>query len=311
MPPRTRNRQQTSSSRRRDEDYVDLDDSAVERLLEEEKSSDEDIRVKSASKDEEEDEEMKERKKRIEEDSLYQNDDDIFKKEIETILARRETDGLYLVKFKELSHLHADWVPESAFQDSQQNRLKLNRFIQKQQKKEAEQIVDDSKGEKDEGDKGEEESGEEELFDRNFSKVDKVLSCTNLFTVIHPRQAKGVLDTWRERCIPILQILSNHRLSKVNIGVPFLFSRSEDKNSIDFATINNRLFTVNQSRLYEVPFDFWKDLGSVLAEGLHRHKPRTKQRIMCERLRQVALMLYKTWHAHVQDCLKRKEKDDR
>jgi hypothetical protein len=41
-------------------------------------------------------------------------------------------------------------------------------------------------------------------FDKTFLEVDKILSCTNLFPVIHPHTSKKILDTWRERCIDIL-----------------------------------------------------------------------------------------------------------
>lgn len=41
-------------------------------------------------------------------------------------------------------------------------------------------------------------------FDKNYLEVDKILANTNVFPVIHPRQAKNVVDTWRERCIDIL-----------------------------------------------------------------------------------------------------------
>lgn len=42
------------------------------------------------------------------------------------------------------------------------------------------------------------------LFDPNYLEADKVLCNTNIFPIIHPRQAKNVVDTWRERCIDIL-----------------------------------------------------------------------------------------------------------
>ena len=45
---------------------------------------------------------------------------------------------------------------------------------------------------------------EDKYFDRSFLQVCKIISCTNLFPVIHPRQAKNVAGTWREKCVNIL-----------------------------------------------------------------------------------------------------------
>ncbi len=38
---------------------------------------------------------------------------------------------------------------------------------------------------------------EDKYFDRSYLEPCKILSCTNLFPVIHPRQAKNVNNTWR------------------------------------------------------------------------------------------------------------------
>ena len=39
---------------------------------------------------------------------------------------------------------------------------------------------------------------EDEYFDRSYLEVDKIICSTNLFPVIHPRQAKNIAGTWRE-----------------------------------------------------------------------------------------------------------------
>jgi len=43
-----------------------------------------------------------------------------------------------------------------------------------------------------------------EFYDPHYKMIDKVITTTNLFPIIHPRQAKNVAGTWRERCILIL-----------------------------------------------------------------------------------------------------------
>ena len=85
------------------------------------------------------------------------------------------------------------------------------------------------------------------FFDKNFLEVDKILSCTNLFPVIHPHTSKKISDTWRERCIDILQYISNYRYEGHCMSVPFLFLRHDENQCMDLTTINNRLFTVSST----------------------------------------------------------------
>lgn len=69
--------------------------------------------------------------------------------------------------------------------------------------------------------------------------------CTNLFPQIHPRQAKTIVDTWRERCILVLQIICNFKSEGHPHATPFLLLRTDDSpNVMDLTTINNRLYTV-------------------------------------------------------------------
>ncbi len=82
-------------------------------------------------------------------------------------------------------------------------------------------------------------------FDKTFMEVDKILSCTNLFPVIHPHTSKKIVDTWRERCIDILQYLVNFRHDLHCFGIPFLFLRGDENQVMDYTTINNRLYTVS------------------------------------------------------------------
>ena len=84
----------------------------------------------------------------------------------------------------------------------------------------------------------------DKYFDRSYVNVCKILSCTNLFPVIHPRQAKNVINTWREKCVVILQLICNFTQDDHTYGTEFLFLRSDEKSLMDFTTINNRLHTI-------------------------------------------------------------------
>ena len=84
-----------------------------------------------------------------------------------------------------------------------------------------------------------------EFFDQHYIVPDKILTSTNLFPIIHPRQAKNVIGTWRERCILVLQNIVCYRGSDGHYySTPFIFLRTDDRAVMDFTTINNRLYTI-------------------------------------------------------------------
>ena len=121
------------------------------------------------------------------------------KKEKSKWHAERPTEMQYIVKFKNQSYRKTRWINESDFFElySFQCQQKLNRWKIKVKKDKANGVYvppcDD----------------EDKFFDRSFLQVCKVISCTNLFPVIHPRQAKNVSGTWREKCVNILQLICN------------------------------------------------------------------------------------------------------
>jgi hypothetical protein len=46
-------------------------------------------------------------------------------------------------------------------------------------------------------------------FDENIIKVDRILNCTELFAVVHPRQAVLLKGKWQELCVKVVQHLVN------------------------------------------------------------------------------------------------------
>ena len=145
---------------------------------------------------------------------------------------------------------------------------------------------------------------EDKYFDRSYNKVCKIINCTNLFPVIHPRQAKNVVNTWREKCVTILQLICNFVQDDHTYGTPFLFLRTDEKSLMDFTTINNRLHTIppaNQqtsnvkNACYTGPMDFWKDLSLTFNENMRFNHPGTRKRIYLDTLRSMAYHLYRAW----------------
>ena len=71
----------------------------------------------------------------------------MFYPDIDTILFRREKEGdgerkmEYLVKYKEYSYLHVEWLEEQDIVSTKSGKNKLNRFIKTFEKKLLEQVV--------------------------------------------------------------------------------------------------------------------------------------------------------------------------
>ena len=59
-------------------------------------------------------------------------------------------------------------------------------------------------------------------FDRNTLKVDRVVSCSEMFDIIHPKKAGKIMSKWSDSIVKIVQILINFRYENVSIWVQFL-----------------------------------------------------------------------------------------
>jgi hypothetical protein len=60
-----------------------------------------------------------------------------------------------------------------------------------------------------------------QYFEKNYLIVERVISTTVVFPVIHPRQAKQVKGKWQEDCLHIINVLVNYRKNNVSIGLAF------------------------------------------------------------------------------------------
>jgi len=53
-------------------------------------------------------------------------------------------------------------------------------------------------------------------FDRNTLKVDRVVSCSEMFDIIHPKKAGKIMSKWSDSIVKIVQILINFRYQNVS-----------------------------------------------------------------------------------------------
>lgn len=52
-------------------------------------------------------------------------------------------------------------------------------------------------------------------FDRNTLKVDRVVSCSEMFDIIHPKKAGKIMSKWSDSIVKVVQILINFRCREV------------------------------------------------------------------------------------------------
>jgi chromodomain-helicase-DNA-binding protein 7 len=184
-----------------------------------------------------------------------------------------------------MSYLHLEWLDEQqVYQEGKNGKVKLNRF----HKDRLNSISID----------------ENKYFDPSFSEIDRVLCTTEIFPVIHPRQACLISEKWQGKCAIVLSKLINFRKNNYSYGIPFLYPidssmqggeyyLSQVRYPIDFSTIHNRLY----NSYYSFPMEFWKDLGFVFKNcQLCVPNRLAPIRFVCDTLRQIAIHLYKQWH---------------
>jgi len=198
---------------------------------------------------------------------------------IESILGRKE--GLYLVKYKDRSYLHLQWLPrETILGHGRSGKIRLGRF------------------EREVGHRQEEE--EDRYFDPAFLEVDRVLCATEMFPIIHPRQAALVLNQWQGKCSAVLTRLANYRRQDTCYGVYFLQTPDHDPDYpsivsyiVDLTVIHNRIY----NGFYTAPREFWLDLGFLFKNCQAYYTNRlSDMRVIGDTLRQIAIHLYKQWH---------------
>lgn len=59
------------------------------------------------------------------------------------------------------------------------------------------------------------------FFDKNYVAIERILSTTLLFPVIHPTKTKYIRGKWQEDCLKVVNVLANFRKNNVPIGLAF------------------------------------------------------------------------------------------
>ncbi|KAL4510059.1 hypothetical protein ABPG72_010252 [Tetrahymena utriculariae] len=221
----------------------------------------------------------------------------IFYPEIDQILWKRlkkgsESEYEYLIKYKEYSYLHCEWLEEKdVIGDSKSGKNKLNRFNKNFEKK----LRD--------GDFDEDAEENERYFDPTYIEVDRILQCVELFPIIHPKKANEVKGKWSELLVVILQKLLNFTKDDVHYGIYFMEPVNPERdncqnykkiitNPMDLGTISNRLYL----DYYKSFQHFFQDFGLIFKNCRKYNKdPESDIRILCDTLREAGIILYDEW----------------
>ena len=243
-------------------------------------------------------------------DDVAEEESGVFNPAIDSILWKRastkeDKKGFeYFVKFHDYSYVHCEWIAEEDILSmGKAGKNKLNRFNRMFDKKIAESEVDVN-------------DKDAAIFDPSYIEVDKILYCSEIFPVIHPKKANEVKGKWSEHLIQVVSKLLNYTKDDVHYGVYFMEPVDPDRDScsnyrkvipypMDLGTINNRLYL----DYYKSYNQFWYDLGFVFKNARRYNKDITCDiRILVDTLREYAKILYQRWHAiTIEKCEKMKQ----
>lgn len=245
----------------------------------------------------------------LKEQGAYDDDEDgeefgVFNPAIDIILWRRliknslPQEYEYLVKLKEYSYLHCEWIKATELSElGKASRNKLNRFNKTFDQRIYERVLlvnQEIEAERDDID----------YFDPSYVKVDRILKTAEIFPVIHSKKANEIKGKWSELTSRVLSKLLNYSKDNVPYGTFFMEPVNPDiencpdykkiiTHPMDLGTLSNRIYL----DYYKNFNDIWKDLGYVFKNcRLYNSNESSDIRVLCDTLREYAKLLYRQWH---------------
>lgn len=185
-----------------------------------------------------------------EEDDIFEDNVELAEKEksrIEAILAHRlkeegSEDVEYLVKLRDLSYLHVEWVEKGEIEDDVNGAARLKKFMNESEEPQLET-----------------RRNREEYFDQTYVEVERIVDAT-------PALRSRLLKTWQNQASKMLSKLINARKKGVKVAAFFLEAVDEEKDNapgyFDVVTQPMDLGTV-RLKLQESKY---KDFGAFAAD---------------------------------------------
>lgn len=137
----------------------------------------------------------------------------------------------------------------------------------------------------------------ERYFDPTFIEVDRVLQCSELFSVIHSKKANEIKGKWSENLVTVVQKLLNFTKDDVHYGIHFMEPVNPERdgcpnykkvitNMMDLGTIINRVYL----DYYKSFRGFFSDFGLIFKNCRKFNKDAGSDiRILCDTLREVSI----------------------
>lgn len=204
----------------------------------------------------------------------------------------------YLVKLKEYSYLHCQWMGGDELAElGKATKNKLNRFNKVFDQKilervgSADQEIDPFKEDND-------------YFDPSYVKVDKILKTAEIFPVVHSKKANEIKGKWSELVSRVVSKLLNYSKDGVPYGIYFMEPVNPEADNcpdykkvvlhaMDLGTLSNRIYLDYYKSFGEV----WRDLGHVFKNcRLYNANAESDIRVLGDTLREYAKLLYRQWH---------------
>ncbi|CAD8205649.1 unnamed protein product [Paramecium pentaurelia] len=241
-------------------------------------------------------EESSEEEVEPQQESSQEQEESVFDPDIDQILWRREKeDGEieFYVKYKSYSYLWCEWKSEQQIISKDKNgKQKINRFTRQFEKKIKEYDPD--------------ELLEMNYFDPSYLEIDRLISSTELFPIIHPKKANEIKGKWNEYLSIIISKLLNYSEGRVKFGVYFMQPVNPETDGcpdyrkiitqpMDLGTIYNRLYL----EYYRNSQQFWYELGLVFKNcRKYNSNPEGEIRKLGDALGECALILYYQWYEY-------------
>lgn len=138
-------------------------------------------------------------------------------------------------------------------------------------------------------------------YDPQSYEVDRIVDCSEVFALIHPKKAGEMKNKWSESLLKVMRTLAAFKHNEVKYGAfyidlsPLYTENQVVENPVDIATIINRLYL----DYYASSAHFWNDVGHMFRcvdLVCKKLDPQSDLEELNFRMRLIASFLYDDWY---------------
>lgn len=137
-------------------------------------------------------------------------------------------------------------------------------------------------------------------IDADCANVDRILDCSEIFVLIHPKKASDLRSKWNDGLVRVMRALVNFNHQNIFYGVFYIQLMDVVKHypelaeAVDFSVLLNRIYLDS----YPTPDKFWEDLEAVFraVDRLCLYiDEKSDLSELNERMKQLTAVLYSEW----------------